>query len=86
MVKRVARNQVARIEDAYQRVYELDAALASREDLETRWNAVRGPLEKSLAVVGVEAIPSSSLGYNRRFRKLQKLIHKDIAALRKSKG
>ena len=86
VVKRVARNQVARIEDAYQRVYELDAALASREDLETRWNAVRGPLEKSLAVVGVEAIPSSSLGYNRRFRKLQKLIHKDIAALRKSKG
>ena len=83
VVQRIGKNKVDGIEGAYRRIYERDFTLGQRDDLRARWAAVRGPLEKSLAVMGVESVPARSPTGNRRYRRLQKLIDKDIAALRK---
>ena len=83
VVQRIGKNKVDGIEGAYRRIYERDFTLGQRDDLRARWAAVRGPLEKSLAVMGVESVPARPPTGNRRYRRLQKLIDKDIAALRK---
>jgi GTPase SAR1 family protein len=82
LLSRFQHSLVEGADAAFEKIYQRDFTIGRRDDLNARWKAIRGQLEHTLKVMGLSSIPSTNPKYNRRYRKLQKLLQRDIAALR----
>ncbi len=83
-LRRRGKALVRDLDAAFERIFERDFTLGKRDDLQTRWSAIRGHLAQVLDTLGMDSIPGKAPKWNSRYRKLQKLIQRDIAALRPS--
>lgn len=82
LVRRFQHSLVEGVDAAFEKIYQRNFTLGRRDDLNARWKAIRGQLENTLKVVGLSRIPSTNPKYNRKYRKLHKLLQRDIASLR----
>ena len=79
--KRTATN----LDSSFQGVYKRDLTMGQRDDLRSRWESVKVPLESAYQTIGSACFPSSNPRFNYRYRRLRKLLKTDIAKLRRSK-
>ena len=81
-IRRYEESLVDGADAAFESIYQRDFTLGQRDDLKVRWQAIRRQLETSLRVMGLSKIPALKPSSNRKYRKLQKMLTKDIASLR----
>ena len=79
---RVAGSLTEHLDDAFERAYKRDFTMGQRDDLVTRWNSIRDHVENVFDLMGPESIPGHSPKTYPVYRKLQRLLTKDIAKLR----
>lgn len=82
LVSRMEDAAVDGLESAFQRHYERDFTLGSRDDLKARWRSIKPHLESVLRNLGLGSMPAAKPSLNRRYRRLRKLLTTDIARLR----
>lgn len=82
MIRRNTAERIRELDQAFDTIYHRELTIAQRDDLRMRWRTMK---ERSVAVLqslGLASIPGRGPRADRRYRKLRKLIDKDLARLR----
>jgi hypothetical protein len=74
------------LDRAFETEYHRDLTVGQRDDLTVRWANLRDYTAKILTKLGIQKIPARPLKWNRRFKRLRRLLEKDIPELRSGLG
>ena len=82
-IRQYGKSLIEDLDATFERIYLRDFTLGQRDDLTTRWEAIRDHAESALKSMGLRSLPSRSPRSSRQFRKLQKLLNRNITNLRR---
>ena len=74
--------QVDTLDAAFERIYLRDFTLGQRDDLTARWTTIREQTTQTLKNMGLRSIPARSPRSSRQYRRLQRMLSRNITRLR----
>ena len=82
LIRRNTAERIRRLDQAFDTIYHRELTMAQRDDLRMRWRTMKDRSAAVLKSLGLARIPGRSPRSDGRYRKLRKLVDKDLARLR----